>query len=96
MSLKARLSKLKTSTVEVRGETIEVVEITAGQRESLIPMFKDAPVSAMRHVCAMCAMEDGSPVWTPEEAESLPSDVVDAVATEALRISGMDDASPND
>ena len=96
MSLKARLSKLKTSSVEVRGEMVEVVEITAGQREALIPMFKDSPVAAMRHVCAMCAVEDGEPVWTPEEAEKLPSDVVDAVANEALRISGMDDSSPND
>lgn len=87
---------LKVSAIEVRGETVDVVELTAGQREALLPLFQDSPVKAMTHICAMCAREGGAPIWTPDEAEGLPPDVVDAIASEAMRISGMGDDSPND
>jgi hypothetical protein len=96
VSIKERISLLKTSTVEVRGETVGVVELTAGQREQLLPLFQDSPVKAMTYICAMCAREDGAQIWTPEEAANLPPDVVDAIAGEAMRISGMGDANPND
>jgi hypothetical protein len=96
VSLKTKLSMLKTSTVEVKGETVEVVELTAGQRASLQSVFQDSPLKAMTLVCAMCARAGGEPIWTAEEAESLPPDVVDAIAGEALKLSGMGDDSPND
>lgn len=96
MSLKDRLSALKSSEIQVRGETIGVVELNAAQREELLPLFQSAPVKAMRYVCAMSARENGEPIWTPEEAAELPPDVVDAIAGEAMRLSGMGDESPND
>jgi hypothetical protein len=95
VSIKDRLSKLKESSVEVRGETVSVTELTAGQREKLVPMFSESGVSAMRYICAMCARSDGELIWTPEEAENLPPDVVDAIAGEALKLSGMAPDAPN-
>jgi hypothetical protein len=97
MSLKDRLSLLKTTEVEVRGEKVGVAELTAGQRESLLGLFQSSPVKAMAAVCAMCARdENGEAFLTPEDAETLPPDVVDTIAGAALKLSGMGDDSPND
>jgi hypothetical protein len=96
MSLKARLSQLKSETVEVRGETVTVRELTAGQRIELLEVFRENAAAAMTQVCAMAAVEDGAPIFTAEEAEHLPPDVVDAIASTALRLSGMGGGLPND
>jgi hypothetical protein len=96
MTLKDRLSLLKTTEVEVRGEKVGVSELTAGQRESLLGLFQSSPIKAMAAVCAMSARdESGQAFLTAEDAESLPPDVVDAIAGAALKLSGMGDESPN-
>ena len=96
MSLKAKLSHLNSEVVEVRGESVTVRELTAGQRVDLIGAFRDNPAKAMALICAMTALEDGSPLFTGEEADQLPPDVVDKIANVALRLSGMGDAIPNE
>lgn len=95
MSLKAKLSSLKTEAVEVRGESVTVRELTAGQRVELLTMFRDNPAQAMTLVCAMCAYDGGEPLFSREEAENLPPDVVDAIANVALQLSGMGRDDPN-
>jgi hypothetical protein len=96
VSLKAKLSNLKSSTIKVRGEEVAIRELTAGQRAQLYTVFKDDPVAAMPLVCAFCARDGGNPMFTAEEAAELPPDVVDAIANEALKLSGMGGDSPND
>jgi hypothetical protein len=96
VSLKAKLSNLRHAEVEVRGERVTVRELTAGQRAELLPLFKDNPAKVFSLVCAMCAYDGDSLLFSRDEAESLPPDVVDAIAGEALKLSGMGDESPND
>jgi hypothetical protein len=95
MSLKSKLASLKTEVVEVRGESVTVRELTAGQRVELLQVFRDNPAKAMTIICAFCAFDGGEPLFSTEEADNLPPDVVDAIANTALRISGMGDAGPN-
>lgn len=95
MSLKAKLAHLKSETVEVRGESVEVRELTAGQRAELLVVFRENAAKAMNLICAMTAVEDGKPIFTKDEADNLPPDVVDKIANVALRLSGMGDALPN-
>jgi len=96
MSLKERLSHLKTESVEVRGETVTVRELTAGQREKLVVVFRDNPAAAMAAVVAMCARDGSEPIWSEAEVADLPQDVVDAIGNAALRLSGLGGDDPND
>lgn len=96
MSLKDKLSSLKTERVEVRGESVTVRELTAGQRVELLEVFRDNPARAMSLICSMSAFDGGEQLFTREEAENLPPDVVDAIANVALQLSGMGRESPND
>lgn len=96
MSIKERLSELRHETVEVRGESVTVRELTAGQRVELLEAFRENAAAAMFLVCAMTARDENGLIWTREEAAELPPDVVDSIANAALNLSGMGASIPNE
>jgi hypothetical protein len=93
------LASLRRSTVVVNGQTIHVREMSVAERAKLLSMAdKDAALSPAFLVQSCVINEDGSPVFSEKDEESirgLSPSVVDSVATAVMKLSRLEDEAPN-
>lgn len=94
-----RLAAARTGTVEVRGGTVHIKEMTVADRRKFLDSVKDDPTAGPTALVQMCAITpDGKPLFSADEAASLASaapEVVDAVAAAVLRLSGLEGDEKN-
>lgn len=92
------LANIRKDVVEVRGEKVHIRELTAAERGRLLVAVRSDPTLGPTFVTGLCALKpDGSPLFTPEEAEKLnesASDVVDKISQAVLKLSRLEDAPP--
>jgi hypothetical protein len=81
--------KLKESTVVVRDEKVRVRELTHGERLQWIRGTTDDRFRGPALLLSFATLE---PKFTEEEVGELPADVVTAVSSEILKLSGMVEA----
>lgn len=87
---------LKQKQIELRGSKIMVRELSAGARADVVAASKDSVLRAQIVTAQLCAFgDDGKPLAkTFDEAASWPPEVVEAVASEAMSLSGVGASDP--
>jgi hypothetical protein len=91
-------SALKRGKVEVRGTEVHFREIAAGERHLVISTYNRDPSEAGVLLVALCVTDpDGKPLFTKEQASEIKvsPEVVDAIAREVMKLSGMEDDPKN-
>ena len=96
-----RLATAKRDIVKVRGAEIHIREMTVGDRKRFVQAIESDSTAGAAILVQMCATKpDGSPLFeTEQEAADLAKaapEVVDAVASGVLALSGLEGAGPND
>jgi hypothetical protein len=83
--------QLRTETIQVRGESILVRELTAGQKAR---WAEEAERNKFEIQYRLAALTSVDPPLTAEQAQELPSEVIEAICNCAMRLSGMDKEDP--
>lgn len=91
--------KHKTETVTVDENTQEVRGMTAGERKQFAEASKEikdgkrSPATLPYLIAGFCAV---NPAVTPEDIEAMPSDLLDAIVSKAMLLSGFKDKQKKD
>lgn len=100
MSLKSQVmaaAALKTLTFSVRGVDLTVRELSLAVRTELINATKDDPAGSAAVLVEHCLIdENGAPMFSREEVQQLPAELVEAIAEQAMTVSGMKRAAEKD
>jgi hypothetical protein len=84
---------LRTEVVELRGEQLNVRELSAGARAEVLTANNLSQSEAAFVTVLHCLVDDkGAPIYGKDQMElirALHPDVIDAVAGKALSISGL-------
>jgi hypothetical protein len=93
------LSALKRGKVEVRGSDVHFREVAAGERGQVLAAYNRDPAEAGVLIVALCVTDpDGKQLFTKEQAVEVAKaapEVVDVIAREVMKLSGMDDSPKN-
>ena len=87
------LSALKRGKVKVRGQEIHFRELSVAERGAMLKIAQDMPAEAPAWLVATCVTTpDGGPMFADGQATEIAKtapEVVDAVASAILNLSGM-------
>lgn len=87
------LFPLRENTLEIRGRTVKVRELTQRQRTEI------AEMAAIDRYCATAAFAAKGcvdPAMTVEQAQQMPSEVIGAISKEVMRLTGIDVSDDDD
>jgi hypothetical protein len=93
------LANPKRGTVDHQGHLIHVREMSVKERNEVLRLIKDSPAMVPAYLVRCCVTDaNGKPLFSESDADKLAAAapaVVDLVATEVMKLSGMNN-DPND
>jgi len=93
------LANPKRGTVDHQGQLIHVREMSVKERNEVLKLIKDSPAMVPAYLVRCCVTDaNGKPLFSESDADKLAAAapaVVDLVATEVMKLSGMNN-DPND
>ena len=78
--------KLKETTVEVRGESVRVREMTHAERLQWVQVATEDRWAGPALLLSLCILD---PKMTEEEAGALPGEVVQVISNAVMKLSGL-------
>lgn len=78
---------VQESTINVRGQDIRVRELTHKERTAIMKLVMEDKFRATALFASAGCVE---PAFTEEEADSLSAHLVEAIAKEVMKLSGME------